>query len=309
MRVFLLLVFWLSSFLVSQAQSLFVKTYGNPHHKPLIFLHGGPGNNALSFEATTAQRLADKGFYVLVYDRRGEGRSVDPNAAYTFQQTFDDLNQILKTNRIGKVTLLGASFGGLLAVRYAEKYPEHVQNIVLIGALVTLQDTYSTIISSSRKQYEARNDTASLAQLKTLETSDRSSYDFRSACFQHASRNGFFDVPNRTEEAQRLYAQLQIDTTYQGLQSRRNSVASKAFHEHEHYSTIDNLPLLLKLKARGIGLYAIYGKDDGLYSPAQVEAVQRVTGSAHLRYLDRCAHAPFLDQQTEFVNALTQWLH
>ncbi|MBO9638445.1 MAG: alpha/beta hydrolase, partial [Siphonobacter aquaeclarae] len=76
-----------------------------------------------------------------------------------------------------------------------------------------------------------------------------------------------------------------------------------------HYSTIDNLPLLPKLKARGIGLYAIYGKDDGLYSPAQVEAVQRVTGSAHLRYLDRCAHAPFLDQQTEFVNALTQWLH
>lgn len=308
MRTLFFFVCLIPGLLSAHGQSLYVKTFGNPAHKPLIFLHGGPGNNALSFEATTAQKLADSGFYVLVYDRRGEGRSVDSRPAYTFQQTFDDLNHLLDSRHIRKATLLGASFGGLLAVRYAAQYPARVQNIVLIGALVTLQDTYSTIIASSRKQYEANKDTASLAQLKRLEASDRNSYDFRSACFQHASKNGFFDVPDRTVEAQRLYTQLQSDTTYQGLQARRNNLASKAFHEHERYSTLDNLPLLKKLKVSGVGLFGIYGKNDGLYSPAQVEAVRRITGSARLQYLDRCAHAPFLDQQTKFVNLLTRWL-
>ena len=46
------------------AQEIYTKAYGNPNDKPLLFLHGGPGYNAVSFEVTTAKALSEKGFYV-----------------------------------------------------------------------------------------------------------------------------------------------------------------------------------------------------------------------------------------------------
>jgi proline iminopeptidase len=49
------------------------------------------------FEATTAQPLADKGFYVIVYDRRGEGRSLDSTATFTYREAITDLNEIYQT--------------------------------------------------------------------------------------------------------------------------------------------------------------------------------------------------------------------
>jgi proline iminopeptidase len=60
-----------------KAQDLYSKAYGNPKNPPVIFIHGGPGGNATLFEGTTAQKLADKGFYVIVYvsiRKQGEER-------------------------------------------------------------------------------------------------------------------------------------------------------------------------------------------------------------------------------------------
>lgn len=57
------------------AQQLYSKAYGDPKNPAIIYLHGGPRGNATLFEGTTANALAERGFYVIVYDRRGEGRS------------------------------------------------------------------------------------------------------------------------------------------------------------------------------------------------------------------------------------------
>src|SRR5690606_29831600 len=100
----------------------YIKTFGNKKDKPIVFLHGGPGYNAVNFEATTAQKLADKGFYVIVYDRRGEGRSVDSEANYTFKEAFDDINAIYQQYSLTKATVIGHSFGGVVATLFAEQY-------------------------------------------------------------------------------------------------------------------------------------------------------------------------------------------
>lgn len=88
--------------IVANGQTIYTKTFGNSKDKPVIFLHGGPGYNCVNFEATTAQQLADKGFFVIVYDRRGEGRSKDPNAKFTFNETFNDLNNIYSEYKLTK---------------------------------------------------------------------------------------------------------------------------------------------------------------------------------------------------------------
>src|SRR4051812_4748584 len=54
---------------------LFYKTFGSPQNPPVIFLHGGPGANGYAYEVGPADALAQRGYYVITYDRRGCGRS------------------------------------------------------------------------------------------------------------------------------------------------------------------------------------------------------------------------------------------
>jgi proline iminopeptidase len=93
MKPIILTILFLAK-IVANGQIIYTKTFGSSKDKPIIFLHGGPGYNCVNFEATTVQQLAGKGFFVIVYDRLGEGRSKDGNAKFTFKEIFDDLNII-----------------------------------------------------------------------------------------------------------------------------------------------------------------------------------------------------------------------
>ena len=160
MKLKLALIFLhLTTFLVN-GQTLYSKAYGNINSPAIIFIHGGPSGNSTLFEATTAQLLADKGFYVIIYDRRGEGRSIDSTATFTYQEAFNDLNEIYQTYQIKKANIIGHSFGGLVATLYSDKYPEKVKSLVLAGALFSQQDTYNHIL---KLQYSVA-DGASSAQ-------------------------------------------------------------------------------------------------------------------------------------------------
>ena len=81
---------------ILNGQTIYSKAYGESENPVIIFIHGGPRGNSTLFEGTTAEKLAEKGFYVIAYDRRGEGRSIDTTANFTFQEAIDDLNNIYK---------------------------------------------------------------------------------------------------------------------------------------------------------------------------------------------------------------------
>jgi len=128
-----LFVFLLTTISVS-SQTIYAKAFGDPSNEPLIYLHGGPGYNSIGFEITTAEKLSENGFFVIVYDRRGEGRSSDENAKFTFQETFDDLDAIYTKFNLEDATLIGHSFGGVVGTLYAEEYPNKIKSLVLVAA-------------------------------------------------------------------------------------------------------------------------------------------------------------------------------
>jgi proline iminopeptidase len=290
------------------AQTLYTKTYGNPKDKPLLFLHGGPGYNAVNFEQSTAEKLSKNGFYVIVYDRRGEGRSIDPNAKFNFEQSFEDIQLILKEKGIPKITLLGHSFGGVIATLFAEKHPEKVNQIILIAAPVALQETFKTIIKSSKALYEAKGDKTNLSYIGMLENMDNSSLEYSSYCFGHAMQNGFYSPKQRTDEAKSIYATLKLDTLVKKYASNMTFEAPQGFWTNEKYTSIDltnNIKSLLKMN---LPIYGIYGKEDGLYSPAQIESLTNLIGSNQVKYFDACSHNVFTDQQSLFIEAIKTWV-
>ncbi|MFZ4741779.1 MAG: alpha/beta fold hydrolase, partial [Bacteroidales bacterium] len=185
----------------ANTQSIYIKTFGNSNDNPIVFLHGGPGYNCVNFEVTTAQKLAEKGCFVIVYDRRGEGRSKDPNAKFSFKETFDDLNNIYQEYNLKSATLIGHSFGGIVATLFAETYPEKVQSVILVGAPVSLQVTFKNIISKSKTIYQTKKDSVNLNYISMLEKMDTTSIDYSSYCFAHAMQNGFYTPKNSTAEA------------------------------------------------------------------------------------------------------------
>ena len=190
---------WFLCFLNSMAhsQKIYSKAYGNPQNPSIIFIHGGPRGNATLFEGTTAGVIANKGFYVIVYDRWGEGRSIDSSATITFTEAINDLDHLIEKYKIKKTAIIGHSFGGIVATLYASARSEKVERLILVDALFSQQETYDHILKSITKLARAKEDTASLSRISVISSLDRRSADYRKLCYDLASTYGYFMIDHK----------------------------------------------------------------------------------------------------------------
>jgi proline iminopeptidase len=214
MKIILLFILSAISLQIVKSQDLYVKAFGKSENKnkTILYLHGGPGYNCVNFEISTAQKLADEGYYVICYDRRGEGRSIG-SAKFAFEEAIQDINLILEKEKIDRVTLFGHSFGGMLGVKYAEKHPSKVSNLVLIGAPINLQESFKHIISTVKNIYTTNNDRTNLKYIDMLEKMDTTKMEYASYCFMHAMQNKFYTPKKPTVEAGLMYQKLFADSS------------------------------------------------------------------------------------------------
>lgn len=103
--------------------------------EPFILLHGGPGmyhNELFPFFLDFA-----KSNKVIFYDQRGNGKStlerID-STTFTVELMIEDLEELRKEFGIDKLNIIGHSWGGLLAMYYAVKYPENLNRLILVDA-------------------------------------------------------------------------------------------------------------------------------------------------------------------------------
>ncbi|MDX6191437.1 alpha/beta hydrolase [Flavobacterium sp. Fl-318] len=306
MKQLLLTFFFLLSCCFVKGQNLYIKTYGDKTKKALIFIHGGPSGNSTLFESTTAQKLADNGFYVIVYDRRGEGRSVDSTANFTYDEAFQDLNGIYKKYHLKKATLIAHSFGGLVATLYTEKFPKKVNSLVLAGALISQQETYDHILKSVKKTALEKGNTTQLQKITLTENLNKNSAAYRKACFDLASENDYFKMPNPTEASKKLYSDYETGPFYKT--NIRNKNAPILFYTNEKRNNINNKPVLEKIKAQGIPIYAVYGQDDGIFSSDQINWIENLVREDHFTLIGNCSHYLYTDQQEAFLSSIQKWI-
>ncbi len=108
--------------------SLYVKVTGTGY--PLMLMHGGPGvdhTTMLSF-----QPLADH-FTLVFYDHRCNGRSEGaPVSSMTWENLTADAEALRQMLGFDKWAVLGHSFGGMVALEYALRYPQSLSQLVLM---------------------------------------------------------------------------------------------------------------------------------------------------------------------------------
>jgi proline iminopeptidase len=98
----------------------------------LILLHGGPGFDHSIYKPAYSA-LADVA-QVIYLDHRGNGRSEDgPQADWTLAQWGDDVRAFCDVLGIDNPIILGTSFGGMVALAYATRHPDHPSKLVLIS--------------------------------------------------------------------------------------------------------------------------------------------------------------------------------
>ena len=98
----------------------------------LLMLHGGPGADH-SIYRPAYSALADIA-QIVYLDHRGNGRSEDgPREGWNLAQWGDDVHAFCEALGIVDPIVLGASFGGMVALAYATRHPAHPAKLILIS--------------------------------------------------------------------------------------------------------------------------------------------------------------------------------
>jgi len=103
--------------------------------EPVIIIHGGPVLDQ-SYMIDHFKELA-KSHRLIFYDQRACGKStVDVDtASMTLKNLIDDIDQLRQKLGLDQVHILGHSWGGMLAARYAIEYPLKVKSLILCDAM------------------------------------------------------------------------------------------------------------------------------------------------------------------------------
>lgn len=99
---------------------------------PVVFLHAGVADRRMW--AGQMQDLADEGYHVLSYDRRGHGETESQDVPFNH---LVDLEAVLDQNSIHAAIFVGSSMGGGLAIDFAIEHPERTVGLVLVGTAIT----------------------------------------------------------------------------------------------------------------------------------------------------------------------------
>jgi proline iminopeptidase len=307
MKKILLLFCCILSFIVNAQTNptIYSKSYGQSVNPAIIFIHGGPRGNSTLFEGTTAQKLAEKGFYVIVYDRRGEGRSIDTTATFTYQEAIKDLNELYKKYNIKKANIIAHSFGGLVGSLFTEQNPEKVNSLILAGALFSQQETYNHILKNAKETYAEKKDSLMLSKIFQIENLPKNSAEYRKQCYEVASNNNYFKMPFPTKEANEIRENYELSEY--GKNNIRNDNAPILFYKNESKNNIDTKPILKNLKKQ-VKLFAIYGQKDGVFSEKQLMDLEKIVTKQNFKTIENCSHYMFVDQQQIFINTIVKWL-
>lgn len=99
---------------------------------PAILLIHGIGDNSTTWAGIHA-KLAQR-FTVIAPDLLGHGKSDKPRADYSAAAYANGMRDLLSVLEIERVTIIGHSLGGGVAMQFAYQFPQLVERLILVGA-------------------------------------------------------------------------------------------------------------------------------------------------------------------------------
>ncbi len=259
-----------------------------PHmvEKPVAFvLHGGPGGDHTGYKPALSP-LTDK--LQLVYiDHRGQGRSGrGPRETYTLDNNVEDMEALRQHLGLGKIVVLGASYGGMVALSYAVRYPENVSHLI---AIVTAPNHH--FLEAARKNMAERGTDEQKAVAEKL---------WAGSFADEEELRHYFDVMGP------MYS-MKFDAEKAKERSTRGIVSPDAINEGfagflRDYDITDQLH---RIDAPTL---VIAGRHDWICPPEFSQLIASKIPNADLRIFENSGHSVMGDEHPDFIDVVRGFL-
>ncbi len=123
---------------------------------PLMIVHGGPGASHDYFLPYLLPLMRHN--RLIFIDERGSGKSskLEDPSQYTVAGMVEDIETVRQALGLGKISLLGHSFGGVLAQAYAFKYQHHLSHLILASTFASTKEL-NAALSKMKAEMPARD--------------------------------------------------------------------------------------------------------------------------------------------------------
>jgi proline iminopeptidase len=252
--------------------------------EPLLYFQGGPGFSA-NLLRDDAELLSDR-FAVHLIDPHGSGGSTPPAdpSAYDHIGHARFYDAVREALGLGRVTVMGISFGSLVALTYSALFPGTVARCIAIAARVVGEEEQGAEAEEEMERMLARHADApwyESARATWDEWTPRvlAATDAREVDAMMAEVLPFYTAHPEREGVRHLIDAWRRD-------ARSDLAALKAW-EDGLYQTIDIRPLLDRVRCPTL---VVVGELDLMCGPAHAAALARALPDAQVVTVPDCGH-------------------
>ncbi len=136
---------------VGDGHKIYWEDWGNPEAAPIIYFHGGPGGG---FSASNRLLFDPERHRVIFFDQRGSGQSTPfaETKHNTTQKLVADTEKLRRHLDLGKVYLVGGSWGSTMTLMYTLSHPDKVRGMVMWGIYLGRQSE-NDLITGGHARY------------------------------------------------------------------------------------------------------------------------------------------------------------
>jgi proline iminopeptidase len=281
---------------------IYYKTLGTG--EPLVLLHGGPGASH-DYLLPYLIPLAKNNRLVFI-DERGSGKStkLDDPAGYTVENMADDVEAVRSALKLGKVSMLGHSYGGVLAQAYALKYQEHLTHLILASTFHStrqLNDVFTHMMAAMAPELRGRIEALEKAGLYG-HGKDFEKNRYTTPYMVAAWGEGYFPY------LYRRHPDANYDPSASGDMSW--DLYREMWGSHGEYVIDGNLTSVEYADRLGTlhvpTLITVGDHDES--DPSIARDMQRCIAGSQLVVLPESGHMTFVDQATLFLKAVEDFL-
>ena len=256
----------------------------------ILVVHGGP---MLSHNYLQEYLLPLANDYrVLFYDQRLSGRSsadVD-SADISLDQFVDDIEALRRAYKLRDIHLIGHSWGGLLAMKYAKAYPDSLKSLVLLSPMPPSRDLWTQEEAQLRKMVTP-DDSARKAEISQKEAFKNREPEVV-ADYLRASFAGQFHDQSQVEKLD-----FYVPEDYQ----KRSQKFSYLMPELQDYNVIPSLDSV------DVPSLLIYGADE---PSARIsgDTLRAVLENSRFKTIPESGHFTFVEAQDQTLQEISTFL-
>lgn len=270
--------------------TLHYKAFGRG--RPLLLLSGGPGFTAEPL-IPTAEEFA-KSHRCILFDQRGTGDSnihAFDNNTINLRASVEDLEALRTHLGFSRWTVLGVSWGGMLAMAYAAAHPDSVSGLILVDSGGVNLDFLKGFDANISKRLLP-------SELKTIaywSDPSRLAADPRRAGYEilRAKIPGYF-FDRRKAQA------LINDVTPESFDIRVNELMLRDLSRQGY-------DLRESLRSFGRPVLIVQGRQDPLGESTALQ-IQNTFPHSTLQFIEECGHIPIIEQPDAFFGTVEQFL-